>query len=412
MKPGPIRQRWNQRHPAELGPERQAIELLHRVGQPEEVPPGLLLRARAGLRGKLAKRQRSRWAWLRFPVAVTVVVGAPLALAAMSGIRLPEQFTRAVPEAMKWVESTVRRRPPARAPSASAAPVLPQAEVPPPLDLPTLLPEAPLSEVPPRLPSGEVAPAPAAFQAPPAPRAPAKPPARTPVAQAAEAPVSAPAPEPPAATPVPAEDPSPIAEYIPAPAVPSSAFDYPAPPAPPAPIFPSAPAPAGPAPSPLERESALISRALGALRQERNPRAALGSLDSYRRQFPRGLLSQEADLVRLDALLALGDRGEALVLLDRMSLRDFDGSVRGPELRVLRGEFLVEHGRCEEALPVFERTLREGRKDRLQERALYGRASCRVRSGDFAGGRADLESYLRQYPNGLFAAAARNALGL
>ena len=45
-----------------------------------------------------------------------------------------------------------------------------------------------------------------------------------------------------------------------------------------------------------------------------------------------------------------------------------------------------------------------------EERALYGRASCRERVGQRAGARADLERYLARFPRGRFASAVRTAL--
>lgn len=94
-----------------------------------------------------------------------------------------------------------------------------------------------------------------------------------------------------------------------------------------------------PAPQPrasssaLELESRALASAVAALRRDRNPDRALALLDEYRAAFPRGALSLEASLVRVDALMALGRRREALAVLERLPV---DKMPRGGELRKLR----------------------------------------------------------------------------
>ena len=60
------------------------------------------------------------------------------------------------------------------------------------------------------------------------------------------------------------------------------------------------------------------SIALIALAQH-NPRTALGVLDRYRAQFPEGRLASEAVVLRVQALVALGDRAGAQALADAYS---------------------------------------------------------------------------------------------
>lgn len=153
----------------------------------------------------------------------------------------------------------------------------------------------------------------------------------------------------------------------------------------------------------LGRESELLSRALAKLRRDRDASAALTLLDEHARTFPNGTLNLEADVARVDALLALGRNAEALGLLERLPI---DRLGRGAELRVIRGELLAQ-GDPRKALGDFDRALAMGLPQALEERALFGRAASRLKIGDEAGGRADLASYLAKYPNGRFAAQAR-----
>lgn len=153
----------------------------------------------------------------------------------------------------------------------------------------------------------------------------------------------------------------------------------------------------------LGRESELLARALAKLRRDRDAGAALTLLDEHAKDFPNGALVLEADVARVDALLALGRNAEALALLERLPI---DRLGRGAELRVIRGELLAQR-EPKKALGDFDRALAAGLSQGLEERALFGRAASRLKVGDEAGGRADLETYLAKYPNGRFAAQAR-----
>lgn len=168
-------------------------------------------------------------------------------------------------------------------------------------------------------------------------------------------------------------------------------------PKPPAVAFPEA------STGPLGRESELLARALSTLRRNRDAIGALSLLDEHARNFPNGALQLEADLARLDALLALGRNDEALSLLERLPI---DRVGRGAELRVIRGELFARRD-PQRAIADFDRALSSGLSRELDERALFGRAASRLRAGDEAGGRADLAAYLAKYPNGRFAAQAR-----
>ena len=176
--------------------------------------------------------------------------------------------------------------------------------------------------------------------------------------------------------------------------------------APPRPaLSPSAAATASSAPeeSDLARESAALEGALTALKRDHDPGRALALLERYAADFPAGVLRLEADIARVDANLALGQRPAALAILTRLPLERVG---RGLELGVVRGELYAERD-CSRALRDFERVLAANPPQSLDERALFGRANCRAQTGDATGARADFERYLVRYPNGRHAEAAR-----
>jgi hypothetical protein len=167
-------------------------------------------------------------------------------------------------------------------------------------------------------------------------------------------------------------------------------------------------APAAPAASPLADESALLARALLMLRQRNDARGALTLFDEHAARFPGGPLALEARVGRVEALLQLGRREDALAILDLMTL---PSTGKRRDMLVTRGELRARAGRCAEALIDFGLTLtREAQDDVAAERALYGRASCRARLGDADGARADLEAYVARFPSGRFAADVRASL--
>ncbi|MFO0573532.1 MAG: hypothetical protein U1A78_06020 [Polyangia bacterium] len=200
----------------------------------------------------------------------------------------------------------------------------------------------------------------------------------------------------------------PASEPIPAP-VPAVKLQRPARPAGKPAAAPSRPAPvavAAPA-SLLAEESRLLGAALHQLRQERDAAAALHTLDQYQGRFPSGSLLEEAQAARVDALLQLDRRTEALAVLDGAR---FQRLPRGGELLMLRGELRAAAGRCREADGDFLAALDSRPTAMVSERALYGRASCRARLGDSEGARQLLQQVLERFPTGRFAEPARRAL--
>jgi tetratricopeptide (TPR) repeat protein len=154
-------------------------------------------------------------------------------------------------------------------------------------------------------------------------------------------------------------------------------------------------------------ESNLLADAFHELRTEGDAPGALRALDDYDRRFPRGALRSEARTARAEALLAQDRRQEAFPLLAEISEGD---AALTRDVRVTRGELYAEAGRCAEAVRDFERALVIADDDALGGRALYGRASCRLRAGELPGARADLQRYLALHADGPSAPEARHAL--
>lgn len=160
-------------------------------------------------------------------------------------------------------------------------------------------------------------------------------------------------------------------------------------------------------PSAIAIESELLQRALSALRRDRNATTALQLLDDYQARYPRGVLALEAAVARIDALLLAGRRAEALERLARLPLERVG---RRSELQLVRAELYSERD-CAKASADFSAVLAADAGGPLAERALYGRAQCRLRQADPAA-TADLRTYLARYPNGRFAATVREHLAL
>lgn len=174
--------------------------------------------------------------------------------------------------------------------------------------------------------------------------------------------------------------------------------------------------PVSPQPSSIALEQALLGDALKLLRDGRDPHAALALLTQHAERFPRGALASEAEMVRIEALLRVGRRDDALSLLDTAPIESLPNR---DERLVVRGELRAACGRWQEAKRDFDEMLggrglpaSNAKLRALQERALWGRASARSRLGDKEGARSDIELCLHQFPDGQFAEQAASLLKL
>jgi len=83
----------------------------------------------------------------------------------------------------------------------------------------------------------------------------------------------------------------------------------------------------------IQEQIALIDRARGAVAAHQ-PAAAMAALDDYQRRFPRGVLTQEATLLRVETLLARGDKTGA-VRLGRQFLERYPRSAMAARVKAL-----------------------------------------------------------------------------
>jgi TolA-binding protein len=160
--------------------------------------------------------------------------------------------------------------------------------------------------------------------------------------------------------------------------------------------------------APPDAEAALVARALHELREEKNPRAALDTLDEHTRRFPRGRLLHEAAVARLEALTAMGEREQALAALEGglPALAPL-----GRSALILRGELRASAGRLGGARDDFEAAWAFGGKDDLAARALLGLARVQLSLGARTLAEKNLHQYLDVFPHAAGAPAARKALG-
>ncbi|HEY8923174.1 MAG TPA: tetratricopeptide repeat protein [Polyangia bacterium] len=209
---------------------------------------------------------------------------------------------------------------------------------------------------------------------------------------------------PPPTQPEPSPRPSPRSAPQPlAPLDPASAEN----PSKPTPLAP--PAPLGPRPTALAEESALVMSALTALRRQDDPDRALAILDRHDLRFPRGDLADEAAVARVEALMKLKRSHDALALLEARGPIRRGSSQR--KLLLTRAELRAASGQCGAALDDLGALLQGAPPvDGVTERALWGRAACRASRAEADLARADLQTYLRLFPTGQFARAARAAL--
>jgi hypothetical protein len=160
----------------------------------------------------------------------------------------------------------------------------------------------------------------------------------------------------------------------------------------------------------VQTDAQLFSQALSQLNVQHDPQGAIATLRAYRERHPAGLFLAEATALEIRADLMLGKEKEALSSLDQLDQRSFSGIAQASELRLLRAELLGRANRCGDALPVFADYRAPSVPVELRERALYADAICRARLKDLKASRNELNEYLREFPQGRFAPAARRAL--
>jgi hypothetical protein len=156
----------------------------------------------------------------------------------------------------------------------------------------------------------------------------------------------------------------------------------------------AAPKPVLPAPMPSTLPSAAqqttmrLKEIVRALRVDRAPDRALALLDRHASELGGSAFAEESLLLRVEAMLALGQRDAVLRLLDGTSLVD---AATSHTLLLIRGELRASVNRCAEGIGDFDLVLT--RALRPPRQALLGRARCKERLGDLAGARADLARY-------------------
>jgi hypothetical protein len=214
--------------------------------------------------------------------------------------------------------------------------------------------------------------------APPAPSQPPSSPTRRhpPIEREVKRAVEAP-PSPAAPVPGPSEAPSPAT--VTPPSMPRSAARRPVRPeaaAPPT-VAPVAAPAATPSEGALSVEARSLSDALARWRRDGNAEAALAHLREHDRRFPGGALAVESKVARVEILLAVGRRAEALTTLDTLNLQ---GLPRARELETVRGELRMQAGRCADARTDFAQVLHgtpRGRpNDEFDTRASRGLTKC------------------------------------
>lgn len=152
----------------------------------------------------------------------------------------------------------------------------------------------------------------------------------------------------------------------------------------------------------------MLADALASLHAQGDAKGALALLAEHRKRFPNGTLRSEARLAEVEALLSLDRPSDALRVLDGLVVETMP---RGAELGVLRGELRARAGRCADAIADFDRCAAgSGCSPESEERALFGRASCRRKLGQSAAARDDLERYLLRFPHGWRSETVRSAL--
>jgi hypothetical protein len=143
-----------------------------------------------------------------------------------------------------------------------------------------------------------------------------------------------------------------------------------------------------------------LNQAIRALRVEHSPKNTLALLDQHSAELHQAF-AHESLLLRVDAMLALGQQTQVLWLLDGMSLPN---EATSRTLLVTRGQLRAAANRCPEAIADFDHALANGGQP--SKPALLGRALCKDRLGDSAGAQLDRQRLRQEFPDDPAAKAA------
>jgi hypothetical protein len=143
---------------------------------------------------------------------------------------------------------------------------------------------------------------------------------------------------------------------------------------------------------PTQQPTTYLKEIVRALRIDHAPARALALIDRHAADLNGGAFAGESLVLRVEAMLALGQRAAVLRLLDGTPLADAAAS---RTLLLIRGELRVSADRCAEGIGDLDLVL--ARAPRPPKQALLGRARCKQRMGDPLGALADFEAYRREY---------------
>jgi hypothetical protein len=184
-----------------------------------------------------------------------------------------------------------------------------------------------------------------------------------------------------------------VAEPAPAPTVAPGPREQPAPVAPASPGRAARPSSSQAAPAPPNPTARHLKEIVHALRVEHSSQQALALLDRYANELAGSAFAEESLLLRVEAMLGLGQQSAVLRLLDGTSLTDVAAS---RVLLITRGELRAAANRCAEGIGDFDLVLARARRPPKQ--ALLGRARCKQKLGDTAGAASDFDRYRREFP--------------
>lgn len=156
----------------------------------------------------------------------------------------------------------------------------------------------------------------------------------------------------------------------------------------------------------LAGQSAIF--ALGRLEHHaKDPARAIDYWSMYLGRFPQGAFAPDALRNLVGEYLSTGRQEDALAQTD-VFLRRFGSDPHRSEIALVRANLLCARSRSAEGLSLYGEL--EGATGALREEARYSRARCLLSAGERERAEAALDQYLREYPQGRFAAEARRLL--